>query len=125
VPGDIAPREWGDGATDRRPHVIEDISYASNTIACRCGSYVRGSSPDVLADAWVAHAPKTGVLRLADSVERGQEPAPELAGRAEAAKAAVVMLGRRCTCIVGSDITTCPNYIPGDEEGDFSDDTDE
>lgn len=116
---DPAPREWGDGATDRREHVIEDVSYAGGVIACRCGQHVTGSTPDLLADAWVAHGGT--VMRLADVAERGSESKVPAEDRAASALNAVVMVGNRCTCDT-TPITECPNYLPGDEDGDFSDD---
>lgn len=112
---DAKPREWGDGATDAREHVIEDMSYSAGVIACRCGSRVVGAMPDELADAWVAHGGQ--VLRLTDAVERGTEPLLPAHARAEAARAAIITLGARCTCAT-TDITDCPNYVAGDEVPD-------
>lgn len=115
---DVKPREWGDGATDVRTHVIEDMSYAAGVIACRCGSLVRGQTPDELATAWVQHGGQ--VLRLTDAVERGTGQPVIDHERSEAARAALVQLGLRCTCAT-TDITACPNYMAGDEVPDHDD----
>ena len=45
-------RTWGDGATDKRVHVIEDISYAQDFILCRCGVRLTNIQTDA---TWKAH----------------------------------------------------------------------
>jgi len=109
----VPSREWGDGATDVRLHVIEDISYAADTIVCRCGALVH----DILIGGWVWHGGSS--LRLDDAAERGSEPKPQDNARAIAALAAIATLGRSCTCQQDVEsFATCPNsIIPSDLEG--------
>ena len=45
-------RQWGDGATDKREHVIDFISYERDFLICRCGKRIRGVQDDV---KWKAH----------------------------------------------------------------------
>jgi hypothetical protein len=54
-------RTWGDGATDRRGHVIVDVSYGEGWVRCRCGHMVVAGTVG-LDQAWDAHR---GVLAVA------------------------------------------------------------
>lgn len=106
-------RTWGDGATDRRLHVIEDIHYGEggpSTLACRCGTEFLAATPEALSAKWRAHGGK--VLDHSDIVERGQLPTPgEVESRRVAAYSAIAALGALCTC---PPVELCPNYVRGD-----------
>lgn len=101
------PREWGDGAHDRRQHLIADISYPLDTIACLCGEFIHGIRD---GSAWQNH----GGSLFSMEQERGE---PEVAPGNERGFRAVELLrafGRDCTCDT-TTVADCPNYIPGDE----------
>ncbi len=104
-------REWGDGATDVRTHVIEDISYSADAIVCRCGAVIRGIRD---GSGWVGHG--GSVLRMTDAAERGAEPGPSAESKAANALFLVVAVGKRCTCSADSDVRDCPNFITADLE---------
>lgn len=104
-------REWGDGATDRRTHVIEDISYSDDTILCRCGTVIHGIGD---GSGWVDHG--GSVLRMADAEERGAEPRQSSESAATRALASIAEQGKRCTCTPTSYVGLCPNFIDSDLE---------
>jgi hypothetical protein len=109
----VPSRKWGDGGNDQRVHVIEDISYEDDFIACRCGARLTGIAD---GDAWTEHG---GRVFRADYLE-GRESLPE-EERMGAVLAAFARTAARCTCAT-TEVTACPNYLPGDEEVDSHDD---
>lgn len=112
-------REWGDGATDRRAHVIIEVSYGDPSwLFCRCGTTLEGNSANELAARWQEHG--GSVLVNTGYVERdGPDVADDIEASLSAMKA-IVALAESCTCHA-ADIRDCPNYRDGDE---YSDDHD-
>lgn len=116
-------REWGDGATDTRHHVIEECGFGSHPfILCRCGTRLMGATNELLSTEWRAHGGQ--VLRMWDVEDRNGVDGSILSAedRATEAVLALVQVGQRCTCDNDGDIYACPNYIPGDEEPLSNDD---
>lgn len=106
------PRTWGDGADDRRQHVIEDIRYAAqSTILCRCGQVMTAPTPEDLSVLWRRHG--GSVLDNRDVKDRTMTAINDEASAS--AMLAIVAIASRCTCAT-TPITECPNYVPGDEK---------
>lgn len=108
-----APRTWGDGATSRKVHVIADIRYGKerSSLVCACGTSMSALTPEALGLQWVEHG---GSLLRTDNIEDRADTLPT-EDAAAIAVAALVAVGSRCTCPT-TDITDCPNFVPGDEE---------
>jgi len=105
-------RTWGDGADDRRTHVIEDIRYAQqSTILCRCGQVMTAATPEDLSVLWRRHG--GSVLDHKDVQDRTMTAINDEASAL--ALLAIVNIGRACTCD-RTTVTECPNYVPGDEK---------
>jgi hypothetical protein len=138
-------RTWGDGATDRRAHVIEDISFGDTPyVYCRCGETIL-SGEHTLEQAWDLHrglttgyALRFGVPASDDEVDdfldkiaqpnrKGEPRAPRAplhhtapAGDDGSAEQVSLLLDR--LRIMGERCTCdttpverCPNYVEGDE----------
>lgn len=142
MPGLPSARSWGDGATDRRPHVIVDISYAEGRVECRDGTVITVEEGHSLERAWDAHRGVTTVhQRVVDSTLASDSEVSEFLARIADPNHVVNMGGAhsvtpsgqddledafyllerlaamqaRCTCAT-TDIRACPNYEVGDEE---------
>lgn len=115
-------RSWGDGKTTRSRHLIADIAYlpALSVIVCSDGTFLEAETPEELEELWRAHGGS-----LLDTQDMKRDPVQlsdaESHERSREARAAIALLASRCTCS-HSDPLLCPNHLPGDEEGDFSDD---
>lgn len=109
------PRSWGDGRGDRRPHVIEDISYSvsPNFIVCRCGTRMEADTSEELASSWTSHGGRQ--LRTSDMAERS-DLNMGLIDKADLwlVWSPAVAMSLRCTCAT-LPVELCPNYMRGDE----------
>ena len=109
IPG---TRTWGDGADDRRVHVIEDIHYGPtvSSIRCRCGTLMSDATPEALSVLWRRHG--GSVLDHKDVRDRTMTAINDEASAS--AMRAIIALAGACTCDT-TPVTECPNYMPGDE----------
>ena len=121
MPGLPAARAWGDGKTTRRRHIIATMSYtaAYSWLTCATdGESMGADTPELLEVLWARHG---GKLLDMESEERRPMDQLEAQQRGIEAIALVHKFGRSCTC-ADTDPRLCPNYVAGDEEGDYSDD---
>lgn len=104
-------REWGDGATDARDHVINVISYEDDFIKCRCGETIFGIGDGA---AWRLHGGSVFVGRGFEERSTATLTATDdtLADLVDS----VHWFMSNCTCD-STPIEDCPNYVEGDEEG--------
>lgn len=115
-------RSWGDGKTARSRHLIADIQYGPklSVIVCSDGTFLEAETPEELEELWRDHGGS-----LLDTQDMKRDPVQlssiEAQERSSEARAAIALLASRCTC-ARHDPLLCPNHLPGDEEGDFSDD---
>lgn len=112
-----APREWGDGGNDRRPHVILDISYAGDFIDCRCGQTVLRITD---GSAWQSHGGQLMSAKGYEGVRDGPTELPASEERASRAMVTLLAIVSRCTCATNA-VEDCPNYVPGDEAEEDND----
>lgn len=112
----LTGRSWGDGHTTRSRHTIADIQYTDKSSAIRCsdGELLQADTPEALEALWQGHG---GALMDLRGAERGTPPDREAETARARAAAAIVALGRSCTCAT-MPIEQCPNYVPSldDEE---------
>lgn len=115
-------RAWGDGKTSRHRHLIQRVLYGADghsELTCATDKTVLiADSPEGLEDLWQQHG---GKLLETETVEEHPLTTEDAIERGHQARAAILLMSQRCTCAT-DDPLLCPNYLPGDEEGDFSDD---
>lgn len=138
-------RAWGDGGEDQREHVIVTQESDNGLILCRCGGVVTvGDQYTSLTQAWDAHRGLTPVptpssraedlatdaevrdfLRRLDGIEANYARSSNAMGVTRPSidvDDIEEMLHRlkdmqaACTCTPDSDISLCPNYVPGEDD---------
>ncbi len=139
-------RTWGDGADDRRIHVIEDISFGDTPyVYCRCGETIVAGAL-TLEQAWDLHRGLTRQYALRNGTPASDEEVEDFLARVDRPRSRSVVrgpsirlsrpmmdddaaeqvsrlldrlriTGERCTCDT-TTVLACPNYVTGDEEND-------